>query len=371
MRRLVLFDALHSGSHAAWSTGLAAHLPACGWHVHLVTLPGRHWKWRMQGAAWWFGEAVQREGLPVPDALLVTDMVDVARLRGCLPPVWRSVPIALYLHENQATFPWNAGESGTWRTQYAFINALSAWTADGVWFNSAHHRDVFMEAVPEVLRRLPDARVGGAWETLGMKSRVLPPGLSVPEHFQGSLDRPLGKPVVLVWNHRWSADKHPEHFVATLRLLQSRGIAFAVDLLGVGDREAPGPLREVLADPGIPKVATEPAASRVEYWTRLGRADVIVHHPLQEYFGISVVEALYAGVLPLLPDGHAYPEYAAGFRVARTPHQAASGVAALAGAPDHAVAAWRREARRRASPFEWTALIASYGAALDALLDSG
>ena len=86
MKHLLIFDALHGGSHAAWSSGLAAALPEVGWNAQLVALSGRHWKWRMEGAAWWFAQEIRRAHLAPPDALLVTDMVDVARLRGTLAP---------------------------------------------------------------------------------------------------------------------------------------------------------------------------------------------------------------------------------------------------------------------------------------------
>ena len=366
MKELVLFDALHAGSHKAWSRGLAEALPERGWNVRVVELPGRHWKWRMQGAAWWFAEVVAREDWPRPDAMLVTDMVDVARLRGSLPEAWRGVPVLAYFHENQMTFPWKDDERAHEQTGYAFINILSAWAADAVWFNSAHHRDAFLQAMPEWLHRMPDAVPAGAAARIASHSHVLPPGLNLPAVPESTLLRPLQEPPTLVWNHRWAYDKQPEFFVQALGRLREREIPFTLDLMGPGDRSDSGPLQDLVRSGQCTVLNADPAPDGSAYWARLLEADILIHNPLQEYFGLSVVEALHAGVLPLLPDAHAYPEYAGGFRAARTPEQVASGMQALIKAPDAAVRQWRAQAHEAAARFQWSRMGPAYAEALEA-----
>lgn len=369
MKELVIFDALHVGSHAAWSRGLADALGDCGWQARVVELPGRHWKWRMQGAAWWFADRARREGWKRPDALLVTDMVDVARLKGTLPRTWQGVPVAAYFHENQMTFPWKDDERASQQTGYAFINILSAWAADAVWFNSAHHRAAFLDALPQWLHRMPDAVPCGVREQVAERAVVLHPGLHLPPLLENALNRPLNSPPRIVWNHRWAYDKQPEFFIRALDELQARQIPFQLELMGPGDRTEPGPLQDALRSGRFPVSSAEPARSPAEYWDRLMQADLLVHNPLQEYFGLSVVEALHAGVLPLLPDHHAYPEYASGFRAVRTPEQVASGVRAILNAPDAAIRAWRAGAHAAAKPFHWTNMGPVYADALDALIN--
>ena len=57
------------------------------------------------------------------------------------------------------------------------------------------------------------------------------------------------------------------------------------------------------------------ADDRAGYWEWLFWADVVVSTALQEYFGISVAEAVWAGCRPLVPDALVYPElYPAQFR---------------------------------------------------------
>ena len=48
--------------------------------------------------------------------------------------------------------------------------------------------------------------------------------------------------------------------------------------------------------------------SREDYIKWLWRADIAPVHPHQEYFGLSVVEAMRCGVVPWVPNEHAYPE---------------------------------------------------------------
>ena len=144
------------------------------------SLPGRHWKWRMHSAALTMVERMKASGmLDVPvDLFLVTDMLDVGQFRAALPPELRGVPIALYFHENQLTFPDHPERPPeAWDRHYAFLNLTSALLADVVWFNSEYHRKVFLDAIPDFLRQLPSPRPVQPELTIQSKSEVLPIGL--------------------------------------------------------------------------------------------------------------------------------------------------------------------------------------------------
>ena len=52
MTRILYLEPFDGGSHAAFTRTLTGGLDY-DWTV--LTLPGRHWKWRMRGAAPWFG----------------------------------------------------------------------------------------------------------------------------------------------------------------------------------------------------------------------------------------------------------------------------------------------------------------------------
>lgn len=365
MKRLLILDALHAGSHAAWSKGLANHLPNYGWNVELLTLPGRHWKWRMQQSGWWFADQIARKNTPRPDVILATDMVDVARLRGSLPRPWRNLPIVAYFHENQLTFPWKVDGNEHLQTGYAFANLQSAAVADALWFNSNHHREAFLNAIPGFWSKFPDARIPNVAERLRNQSLVVYPGVDLPTFNLETLTRPISPKPVLLWNHRWDYDKNPSFFLETARCLLERGISFSVDLMGLGNRQDTSPLCELLVDPRVEIVNAEPASTKEKYWQRLVRADAIPHAPLQEYFGMSIVEAMHAGVLPILPKTHAYPEYAASFRHVSNPLAAAKSIEAIGRAPAEAVVQWRLEAHQAVSQFGWQHCASRYAEALN------
>ena len=108
------------------------------------TLPGRHWKWRMHGAAaTWV--PLMKDAQP-PHVVITTDMCDVAQLKGLMPRTWRDVQVVTMFHENQLTFPWSPDDpdrdNGRDNT-YAYVNLSTVMASDQVCFNSQHHMNVF------------------------------------------------------------------------------------------------------------------------------------------------------------------------------------------------------------------------------------
>ena len=123
-----ILDPFHTGSHAAWSKGTKEALEVGGHRVTMHTLPGRHWKWRMHGAAATWMQSLRHQ--PPPDVVVTTDMCDVAQLRGTMPSSWRDVKVATMFHENQLTFPWSPEDPDSTNGRdntYAFINIALHW----------------------------------------------------------------------------------------------------------------------------------------------------------------------------------------------------------------------------------------------------
>ncbi|MBV1858386.1 MAG: DUF3524 domain-containing protein [Nannocystaceae bacterium] len=65
--RILYVEPFESGSHAAFSRALTSAISA---HWTTLTLPGRHWKWRMRGSAAYFALA-HAEALAQPYDLVV------------------------------------------------------------------------------------------------------------------------------------------------------------------------------------------------------------------------------------------------------------------------------------------------------------
>jgi len=108
-----------------------------------LTLPGRFWKWRMQGGA--ISLARQAQARPAPDLLLASDMLNLPLFLALAGERLAGLPVALYFHENQLTYPLQPGEKRD--LHYGFINAVSALRADAAFFNSAYHQAAFYDVV--------------------------------------------------------------------------------------------------------------------------------------------------------------------------------------------------------------------------------
>jgi len=310
---IVFIESHDGGSHRDFREGLAAHSRH---RYTALTLPPRFWKWRMRGAAAWFADELAARA-PACDLILTTSLLNVADLRGLLHPPHDRTPLVLYMHENQLTYPLSPLEEFDFH--FGFTNIISALAADRVVFNSAYHRDLFLDALPEYLGRMPEAVPRGMRERLAARSAVLPVGLAREPHgrppcWRGSPCDPAAGPAwprdgqrpLIVWNHRWEFDKRPELFAAAIGRLLDRGLDLAVALLGDmrHNHAVFGPLRERL---GARCVQYGYLGDRAAYQALLARGDIVVSCAAQEYFGIAVAEAVHAGCYPVLPHAQVYP----------------------------------------------------------------
>jgi glycosyltransferase involved in cell wall biosynthesis len=307
--RILYLEPYDTGSHAAFTRTLTTGLDA-DWTV--LTLPGRHWKWRARGSAAWFAlERAAEVGAP-HDLLFASAHVPLAELLGLAPALAR-LPRVLFFHENQLAFPVREEWSGERDLHYGFTQLVSALAATRCVFNSAWNRDSFLDAARELLARLPDAVPQGWVERVAARSVVLPLPLELPDlpACRGD-DVPSGParaagPVIL-WNHRWEHDKAPETFFAALDRLAERDVRFRVAICGERFREAPAIFEEARARLGGRVVHFGWAASREEYFRILSGAQLAVSASRHEFFGVAMLEAVHLGVRPLVPDRLAYRE---------------------------------------------------------------
>ncbi len=276
----------------------------------------------MRGAAAWFADRITADIATddsTVDLIIATDFLNVADLRGLLRPPLDRTPLLLYMHENQLTYPLSPDEEFDFH--FGFTNILSCLAADRVLFNSAFHRDLFLDSLPDYLGRMPEAVPRNVRPRLETKSGVMPVGLERTPHPTGSFAPYLGGGCaaetgpgwprdghahVILWNHRWEFDKRPEMFTGAMLRLADAGRRFRLLLLGETRQrdDAFAELRARLAD-RIDACGYVP--SREAYDRLLASADIVVSCAAQEYFGISVAEAVHAGAYPVLPREQVYP----------------------------------------------------------------
>lgn len=306
--RILLLEPYFMGSHAAWARGYRRHSRHA---VELLTMPGRFWKWRMHGGAVTLaGTLNAHENLP--DLLLATDMIDVTTLLALAEPRYRVVPIAVYFHENQLTYPFPPGTKRD--LHYGWINYVSALASDAVIFNSAYHRDEFFDELPRLLKHFPDFNNLETIDELREQSNVLHPGINLARladdapQAAGDLPARGSQPPLILWNQRWEYDKDPDTFFRALDEVDTRGIEFRLALAGESFRKKP---EEFLAarERFGGRIVHFGYAERDRYRALLHRSDLVVSTAKHEFFGIAIVEAIAAGCFPILPNGLAYPEY--------------------------------------------------------------
>jgi glycosyltransferase involved in cell wall biosynthesis len=364
-----LLNPYHAGSHRAWAEGYAA---ASRHRVRLLAMDGRFWKWRMQGGA--LELARQAAALLAagerPDILLATSMVNLPAFLALTRRTVGRLPVVLYMHENQLTYP---PPPGTKRDlAFGLIQHLSMLAADRVCFNSAYHLGCWFDEVPRLLKHFPDYAHLETIEMVRARAQVLPVGCNLrrfdpyrPEAAAAAAaaapGEAAGAPLIL-WNQRWEYDKDPLTMLRALYTLADEGVPFHVALAGGNFRVYPAEFTEAQVRLGPRLVHYGYVANEADYARLLWAARVTVSTAIHEFFGVSIVEAMYCGCMPVLPNRLSYPELVPPDLHARCLYDDFAGLLArLRAALAEEVPPGLAEAAAR---FDWSALAPQYDALL-------
>jgi glycosyltransferase involved in cell wall biosynthesis len=248
--------------------------------------------------------------------ILASDMLNLPAFLGLTRDALGEVPVALYCHENQLTYPLQPGERRD--LTYGMINWLSMLAADRVLFNSAYHLETWFEKLPRLLKHFPDSSHLHLIPQVRAKSVVLPVGCALarfdaarPDSSQRdaahSAESMGDDAPILLWNQRWEYDKAPDVFFRALEILADERLPFRVILAGSNVRQKAAEFEAAREWLGA-RVLHFGWADAQAYIRLLWQADGVVSTALHEFFGISVVEAIYCGCFPVLPRRLAYPE---------------------------------------------------------------
>jgi glycosyltransferase involved in cell wall biosynthesis len=350
---VIIIEPYYGGSHRAFINGLQTHLDL---EFTLLRLPARKWKMRMQLAAPWAGDKIislVNTGSRY-DGILCSTFIDVAVLRSLLSRAGLYLPVAIYFHENQFSYPGQVTDPGY--HQFTAINFTSALTADFLAFNSHYNLDTFISGIRHYLNKAPDMKLQYLVGIVAEKAVVLYPGVDFSCIDKVLPSRQLNKVPVIVWNHRWEHDKDPHRFFSSLVELSEKGIPFQLIVLGQHFQHCPDisswakeKLKKHIIHFGF-------VESRTTYARLLARGDIVVSTALHEFFGMSILEGVRAGCRPLVPDRLAYTElFPRQYR-----YQKGQFIRQLGQLLEHSIPISKKESRQLTERFSWPVVAGRY-----------
>ena len=304
--RILLLSAYDAHSHRRWRQILRAEFADFEWHT--LTLPPRYFSWRIRGNSLSWSQNEKKILSSPYDLLIATSMTDLATLRGLVPQLC-NLPTLLYFHENQFAYPANQSPYGMVEAQ--MVSIYSALAADQLAFNSNYNLQSFLQGVSELFSKLPDHVPRGVVDQLKKKSQVIPVPILPHASFVSRTNN--HEKLSIVWNHRWEYDKGPKrllNLVNVLKKLNNR--KYHLHIVGQQFRTLPKEFEHIkkviqcsqnlsLGYWGFVK-------SEVDYKMILSACDVVLSTALHDFQGLSVLDAVAVGCIPVVPDRLAYQE---------------------------------------------------------------
>ncbi len=263
----------------------------------------------MHGAAVTLAEQFMKLNIEY-DLIIAGDMIDLALFKSLIKtPV--KTKFVLYFHENQLAYPWSpddADVSFQRDAHYAFINYSSALCADFCFFNSNYHKNIFLKSLRVFLAGFPDYNNLDTVDKIERKSSVLYLGCDLKKFDCIENNANYNGILRILWNHRWEYDKNPDAFYDFLAAIKTENVDFRLILTGEKFKKVPPVLNKIRNDFSDRIIFDGFAESQEEYARLLKSAHLLPVTNIQDFFGISILEAVYCGAVPLLPERLSYTE---------------------------------------------------------------
>ena len=299
--RILALEPYYGGSHKAFLDGW---ISSSRHQWTLLTLPPHKWKWRMRHSAATFARQVTELVTAGEqfDMVFCTDMLPLAEFKGLVDARVANLPSVMYFHENQLTYPVQVEKERD--LHFGITNFISMQAADQVWFNSSFHRDSFFKELKITLKRMPEDKMLGEIAKTQAKSLIFPQAITENKTKRSKYLPPVHIGAVA----RWEFDKNPELFFSVLQKLKSKNIEFKLSFIGEQFTNSPKVFEEAKSIFKDEIVYFGYIESFAQYQKALIEIDILISTADHEFFGISVMEAIDAGVYPLLPNRLSYPE---------------------------------------------------------------
>jgi len=213
----------------------------------------------------------------------------------------------MYWHENQFEYPNKKAHYIGFKELHNFISS------DINIFNSEFHKqDFYKKANKEINKFGLDSLTSVLDEKYDL-SLVVYPGFDIENINTIKINKEITKrstkysPIIL-WNHRWSKDKDYFMFFSMMRHLKKNKYNFKLNIFGEAVIINNDDFINFKKQMGnyINKFGF--LDSKNQYYEEILKSDIVISTAIEENFGISMVESMYLGLTPVLPNRLSYPE---------------------------------------------------------------
>lgn len=361
----ILYGETHyQGAHRDWIDGFRARSKH---DFTLLTMAGGDWRWRLHGGAVHLAHEFLHQKMPPVDLILLNAMVNAPLFLASIRPHLSATPLAVYFQENQLTYPSPPDEPFLWQNG-ASINVMSAYVADYVFFNGDYLQHDFLSSLAEFVDARGDYPVDIV-ERIRGRVGVLRRGIDLINRFgQAESRTPPQAPLTVLWSHRWAAEKGVAEFAEAVLQLHAEDLPFNVILAGNPWDHVPlkNKLLHTLGD----RVLLHGLLRGDEYVQALRQSDICVIASLNEPLGVSLIEAMYMGCFPVLPNRGSFP-----YILPAEHHDLLYEddlVGRLRHLLTHPAEAYRPSLQAIAAEYDWSRLIQNYDEQLETIvLQSG
>ena len=293
--KILFLEAYDAASHTYWRESLISQFNDFEW-TELV-LPGRYFNWRVRGNPLsWLNEPALEDDY---DLILATSMVDLATLKGLYPNL-ANIRSIVYFHENQFAYP---GSKSNHNLEAKMVSIYSALAADQLIFNSKYNFETFINGTDELIKSFPDKKPKDINKVLCDKSKFIPVGID------DNLFKEKPKGNILLWNHRWEYDKGPNRLYETIKLISELDLDFKLAICGQQFRKIPDEFKLIESQYSDMLIQFGHISDRGDYLNLLSRSKYVLSTSIHDFQGLSILEAVACGAIPILPDRLAYPNY--------------------------------------------------------------
>lgn len=299
---ILAVEPYYNGSHRAFLKGLMKHSRH---NIIPIKMDYRRWKWRMHGDSVKLAEMSAGVDEKI-DLLLVSSMANLPAFLALTNPRFAYTPKVMMMHENQLTQPMPEGEDRD--ITYCYINYLSMLSADKLLFSTKFHLTDLLDALPAFLENFPDDKHYNTVDQIREKSLVMYPGLDLKELDKQPDTRQNNKRPVIVWNQRWQFDRNPSMFFKVLNRLNDIDLKFDLILAGDTKHRKPEEFERAWKRFGDHITHFGYVEDVERYSKLLHSGDIVVSTATYEFFCVAIMEAIYCGCHPLVPNRLHYPE---------------------------------------------------------------